>query len=154
MRFTPNKEAAESGGGGKAQPGEYPFKIDEAEEVTFKTGSEGLKLTLLVGAFETKDIKVFARLSYSEKAQWRLKQMFDSIGGDFYNPPEDARELEGLGGKAKFKCDEKGYLEVEEWLAGSANNGPDSKRTDYSKVGPKAWSNDEPPPHSDDDTPF
>ena|SRR3990167_5843328 len=152
MRYAPNREAVESGGGGKAQPGEYAFTIDEAEEVTFKTGSEGLKLTLLVGAFESKDIKVFARLSYSEKAQWRLKQMMDSIGADFYSPPEDARELEGLTGRAKFKCDEKGYLEVDEWLAGSANNGPDSKK--YDKPGQKEWDDDEPPPHSDSDTPF
>lgn len=148
MRYAPNKEAAESGGGGKAHPGEYVFKVDVANEVTFKTGGEGLKIELLVGAFNNRDIRVYVNLSYSEKAQWRLKQFMDAIGVDYYRPPESAHSLEGRTGRARFKANEKGYLEPDEYFPASANNGPDHS------YGPPAWGEDPPPPSDPDQTPF
>lgn len=148
MRYNPSKKAEE--GGGRAQPGTYPFKVEEAQEVTFKTGAEGLSVKLLVGAFHNRDITVFARFTYGESAQWKLKQFMDAIGVDFYRPPQNAYELERHTGKAKFKLGDNGYLEVDEFIAASANNGPDS-RHDY---GPPPMDDEPPPPMDPDQPPF
>lgn len=142
-------------GGGKAEAGKYYFKVDEAGEATFSTGNEGLKVTLLVGAFDDRDVKVFCNFAYTPKALWRLKQFFDAIGVDFDNPP-DAYDLVGKTGEAIFEVGDKGYLQVETYLPAGANN-TSSKPKVPPKVQakPKASEHDYGPPAMvDADVPF
>ena len=128
-------------GGGKAEAGTYPFKVDEFAEVTFKNGSSGVRAVLMVGAFKDNDIKVFENFSYKPQALWKLKQLFDAIGIDFSSRPA-AHEAVNKTGLAKFAVGEKGYLEVDEFIAAGANNAPGSDH-DYG-----------PPPMDTEDVPF
>lgn len=154
MSFNYNPEDKTEGGGGKAQPGDYTFKVDQIEEVTFRTGSEGWKAQLLVGALADKDIKVFCNLVNTKAALWKMAEFLASIGLDFNNPPKGGWEptaCEGKVGKATFKLGEKGYLEVEAFLPASANNGPDARKAAPAR---KPVSNEPPPPSDDDCPPF
>ena len=119
MNYSPDEKVDRP----NAEPGEYVFKIDDAQETVFRSGNEGCKLTLLVGALPNRDVTVFDNLVYVGKALWKTEQLMKSIGLDFYRPPE-VHELVGKMGKAKFMTGEKGYLEVEEYLPASANNAP------------------------------
>src|SRR5689334_13354163 len=88
-----------------AAPGEYPFKIDDAQECRFRSGNEGCKLTLLVGALANRDVTVFDNLVYVPSALWKAEQLMKSIGLDFYRPPE-VHELVGKMGRAKFETND------------------------------------------------
>lgn len=136
MQYTPSKTAESKGG--SVPSGEYPFRVDRAEEVRFDTGTDGAKIELKVKVSESREIKVFARLSYVEQAQWKLKQFMDSIGLDFYNPPSDISEIEGRTGRAKFKLNDRGYLDADKFLP-SKDGGAPVPVADYSNVGPEAW---------------
>jgi hypothetical protein len=149
-------------GGGRAEPGTYVFRVDEARETTFKTGTEGAEVTLMVGAFTDRDIKVFERFAYMPKALWKLEQFMNAIGEDFAHPGE-IYDLVGKTGRAEFEHDEKGYLRVKEYIPANANNGPDSKPTQRTAQRPpphpssgyrQPEADKGPPPHSDDDCPF
>lgn len=118
MKYNPNDMEE---GGGRATAGTYEFKIDDAVETTFRSGNDGAKVTLMVGAFATKDVKVFENFVYLPQALWRLKSLMEAVGLDFAANP-DVEELINLTGKAKFRVGEKGYLEVEEFLPAKANN--------------------------------
>ena len=153
MNYKPSKEA-ENSGGGKAPEGEYPFTVKAAAEVRFRTGADGAEIELGVQTAPGRSLKVYSRLTYGEKAQWKLKAFMDSIGADFYRPPEDIAQLVGLSGRAKFVHNEKGYLEVGEYVPssagiGSAKLGPVPARKESSMT-----ASDEPPPHGDDDVAF
>lgn len=105
----------------KAEPGEYAFKVEDANEVRFKTGNEGLELRLLVAALPNRDITVFDRLVYVDKARWKIDKFLASIGFDFFSPPE-LHDLYGKQGMASFVTGEKGYLEVEEYFPKDASD--------------------------------
>lgn len=139
--------------GGRAEPGEYRFRVEEAAETVFRSGNEGLTLKLAVAAFPEKDITVFARFVYTPKALWRLEQFMAAVGVDFANPGEP-HGLIGKSGKATFVVGENGYLEVDNYLPANANNGPDTRRaaTKTSTRAPARGA--EPPPHGDDDVPW
>jgi hypothetical protein len=112
----------------KAAPGTYDFYVEQAEDTTFKSDNEGITLTLQVAALPERDIKVFDRLVFVPKALWKVSQLLASLNGGFdFNSPPETNRLIGKSGKAKFVAGEKGYLEVEEYLPQSANNGPDSR---------------------------
>lgn len=151
MKYVPSKEAEN---GGKAPEGEYSFTVSEAEEKRFRSGNDGVALTLLAAVASNRSVKTFANVFYTEKAQWKLKAFMDSIGVDFYHPPADVTQLIGMGGRAKFKHNEKGYLEADEFIARPAGQ-------PLAKLGPtptpqvsSMMSDDEPPPHGDDDVAF
>jgi hypothetical protein len=142
--------------GGKAEPGEYLFKVDQVTETTFRTGSEGWKVQLLVGAFPDKDIKVFVNFVQSPAALWKFEEFCASLGFDFNAPPTGGwrpEQFEGRTGKALFKKPEK-FLEVDTFLPASANNGPDTRRKAAPVARPASRSADEPPPPGDDDCPM
>ena len=140
MQYKPSA-AANTKGGGDYPAGEYPFRVQTAEEVRFGTGTDGAKLELQVRVSDDREVKVFANLSYVDTAQWKLKQFMESIGLDFNNPPDDIAELEGRTGRAKFKPNKKGYLEAEKYLP-SADGGAPAPAADYSGVGPGDWDGD------------
>ncbi len=140
LGYNPSDYDPEQGGGGKVPPGDYLFKVDEVEEVRFKTGNMGLKIKLLVGALPDKDIQCFTNIVYTEKALWKLNEFLTCIGLDFSRPPE-IHQLLNKTGHATFGLNEKEYLTPEEFHPPSANNGPDTRP--YTEAGP--------PPHTDDD---
>ena len=141
-----NPEEKEEGGG-RAEEGDYDFVVDEAEEKTFRSGNSGLAVTLMVGAFADKDVKVFDRFVYLPQSLWKLEEFLAALGCDFNNSP-DAHELVGMQGRASFVKGDKGYLEAETYAAASANNAP-------SRSAPRlSTSVNEPPPLTDDDCPL
>ena len=108
-----------------AEAGQYRFFVGDAVETTFRSGNEGLKITLEVAAFEDRDIKVFENLVYMDKALWRLEEFLTSVGLDYSKPPE-LDQLHGLEGMAEFvlgdkKQDGRQYLEVAAFLAPDAS---------------------------------
>lgn len=100
--------------GGSAEPGRYRYKVDEAEETRFSTGSKGVKATLLV-AIGRRDLKCFVNFSYKEKALWKLKEFMTSIGMD-YHAKNEVHDLVGKIGVADFGVNENGYLEAKKFL--------------------------------------
>jgi hypothetical protein len=111
-------------GGGRAVAGLYSFTVDSVTDKVWKSGNPGAEITLQVGAFEDRSIKVFDRMTYAPSSLWKVQQFLAALGFDFMTPPEN-NALLGKCGMAKFKVGEKGYLEVDEYLPSSANNGPD-----------------------------
>jgi hypothetical protein len=155
MKYNPSKEAES---GGKAPEGEYDFTVRDAIEKRFNSGKDGAALTLVADVAPGRSVKTFANVFYNDKAQWKLKAFMDAVGADFYRPPEDIAQLIGLRGRAKFKHNEKGYLEADEFLPRPAGAppvtlAPPPAKASYDDVGPKSW-DDQPPPHGDDDVPF
>jgi hypothetical protein len=151
MNYNP-EEKVESTGGGKAEPGRYRFKVDSAIEKTFRSGNEGLETVLLAGAFETRDVKVFARFAYTPKALWKLEQFMQSIGLDFQDKSLQPADFFGRTGEADFILDEKGYLEVENFIPASANNGA-MKRPQMQPAG-TFKTQTQPPMAASEDVPF
>lgn len=137
-------------GGGRATAGRYHFKIDEAQERTFKSGNDGLEVKLLVAAFDSRDVTVYDRFVFLNNSTWKLKQFFDAIGVDFNNPP-DAHDLIGLTGEAEFEVGEKGYIEAGLYIAAGANSAaPKPKAKPVARVKPSQdYGN-----ASDDNVPF
>jgi hypothetical protein len=121
LNYNPAQKV-ENEGSGKAQPGRYTFRVDDVQEKMFRSGNEGLSATLLVAVNGARDLKVFSNFVYTPKALWKLKEFFDAIGVDFEHPPEPW-DLVGKTGVAEFVVGEKGYLEVDTFLPGSANAG-------------------------------
>lgn len=166
MRYNP-REKTEGTGGGRAEPGEYPFHIEDAVELTFKSGTEGCKLTLQVGAFQDREIKVFDNLMYLPQSLFRTENLLQALGFDFNNPPE-VHHLIGKTGRAKFVIDkESGYLKVQTYIVPKA---PSAAQAGLPRVTPQPRSaparapaaaqrplprgkqpgDDEPPPFMDD----
>lgn len=139
--------------GGNIEPGDYVFVVANAEEVTFRSGNQGLKIELSVAALPDRDIKVFENFVYLPIALWRLREFMDSIGLDFGNMP-GLREIIGAAGKATFVENDRGYLTAKKFHAAPANNAPQRKpQPQRSTVQPDHF-NDAPPPLGDDDVPF
>jgi hypothetical protein len=127
MAFDYNPEEKEEGGG-RAEPGTYGFKVDDIKETTFRTGSEGWKVELLVSALPDKDIRVYNNLVNLPKALWKFEEFLNAFGFDFMNPPRGGYKPEqriNKTGKARFVKNDRGYLEVDEYLAATANNSDD-----------------------------
>lgn len=103
------------------KPGEYPFVVDEAVSRTkekgneYRSGNEGIALTLLVGAKEDRDVPVYTHLVNTPKAAWKIKEFCECVGMDPKNI-ESARQFVNLGGRAEFVNNEKGYLTAEKFL--------------------------------------
>lgn len=141
MGYTPNEEAANSGGF-SAEPGTYPFLVEEYTEKTFNTGSRGASLKLKVRVSPDKTITVYDNLVFVDKAQWKIKQFLEGVGLS-YDPPPEVRLIFNARGKAVFEVDDQGkYLRVAEYLPAPANNGPDTRQTHQAPAMP------------DDDVPF
>lgn len=150
LGYNPNEKTE---GGGRADEGEYDFVVDDAEEKTFRSQNEGLAVTLMVGAFADRDVKVFDRFVYLPQSLWKLEEFLASLGCDFNNSP-DAQELIGMQGRASFVKGEKGYLEPDTYVAASANNAPSrSSRPSRAPTGGDTGLS-EPPPLTDDDCPL
>lgn len=107
------------GGGGRAPEGDYDFKVDDAVPKTFASGNRGAKITMLVGAFDNRDVKVFENLVYVDEARWKIDQFLTALGFDFMNPPE-LEDLIGRTGRGHFAPNDKGYLEATEFYEASA----------------------------------
>jgi hypothetical protein len=137
-------------GGGRAAAGEYDFVVDDAEETTFRSGNDGLKVKLMVGAFDDRDVTVFDRFVYLPSSLWKLEEFLASIGCDFNNSP-NAHEIIGMQGRASFVPGDRGYIEAETYIAASANNAPSRSRSSANYDPPPGL---EPPPLTDDDCPL
>lgn len=77
MRFDMGTE--EQTGGDEIPAGTYFFKVDEVAEKTFKTGSQGVSIKLLV-MIGSKDITVYDNLVATEKARWKWQQLAKALG--------------------------------------------------------------------------
>ncbi len=119
MNYNPNDKTE---GGGRATAGRYRFKVDDAQETTFKSGNEGVQVTLLVGAFDSRDVKVFDRFVFLPNSLWKLEQFMQSIGLDFHDTSIKPGDMVGLAGEASFVVGEKGYLEPDTYLPAEAGN--------------------------------
>lgn len=108
--FEDGHKEPEGSGDWVSKPGIYTYKVDEAEEVTFKSGNQGLKLKLLVNdGAPWGDSKCFENIVYGPNSTWRLKALCRSIGVE-YSEKLELWDLEGRGGRAKFKVEEyNGY---------------------------------------------
>lgn len=142
-------------GGGKAVEGDYDFKVDDMQEATFDSGNSGWKVTLLVGAFDTRDVKVFENLVNVESARWKIDQFLTALGFDFMNPP-DTDEVIGRTGRAHFAPDKKtGYLKATEYFEPGKSGRPARGPAQTQRRAAPAKSYDYgPPPLTDDDAPF
>jgi hypothetical protein len=150
MSFNYNPADKTESGGGKAQPGTYKGKVDQITETTFRSGNDGWKVKLMVGALPDRDITVYCNLVQTPAALWKFEEFCNAFGFDFNSPPPggwNPGQFEGKTFQAVFKAGEK-YLEVDQFLPASANNGPDAKRPAPAKR------MDEPPPPGDDDCPI
>lgn len=79
--------------------GHYLVKIianaEEEAGPNSKTGADMLALTLeVVKPREYKGRKVWDRLSYSEKALWKLRSLFDAVEYDFDSDVDEIQEAE------------------------------------------------------------
>jgi len=148
MGYNPQEVGESSGGGGRAEPGTYHFRVDDARELTFRSGNEGCEIKLAVAAFGDRDITVYDRCVYTSRSLWKLKQFFGAVGCDFERPPE-VHELAGHRGRARFKRDENGYLVVAEYLSAQQPQAPQrqSPGPQQQRGGSGGW-----PP--DDNLPF
>lgn len=116
---------------GPAKPGSYGFTIASAEEVEFRTGSQGLKIQLDVDTGGEQPRTIYENFVYVPKALWRLEAFLTCLGLDFEKPPE-AEALIGCPGVAYFKLGEpndqgRQYLEADDFKApGSKPLGADT----------------------------
>jgi hypothetical protein len=139
LNYDPSKKSDDEGGDyPPLKGGKYEFKVEEADETTFKSGNSGLKVKLLVGYTNGRDVPCFCNLVYTDNMLWKVEDFMDSIGLDFENPP-DAWELVGKTGWAEFKVNERGYFEVKSFAMPAA-----SKQANGAGVGHAT--NDDPPP--------
>tara|TARA_R110002110_G_scaffold125486_2_gene303445 strand:- start:1138 stop:1563 length:426 start_codon:yes stop_codon:yes gene_type:complete len=112
----------EGGGGGRVQPGTYPYVIVESVEKKFRSGNFGLelKLNVLVG---DRGIPVYERIPYLTSLAWKIRKFAASVGFDPQRSP-DAHKLIGMQGRAEFVKDAKGWLELDEFLPKGENVDP------------------------------
>lgn len=154
--------------GGPAKPGTYAFTVASAEEVTFRSNNEGLKVQLDVDTGGEQPRTVYENFVYVPKALWRLEGFLKGLGFDFESPP-DAEELIGCPGVAYFKLgapNDQGrqYLEADEFKApgskplGAEKSGPGNMAPGKAKApaGAAAKSGSDAPPEEmdGDDIPF
>lgn len=129
LNYNPSEKSDDEGGDyPPLKPGKYEFKVDSAEETTFSTGNTGLKVKLLVGYDNGRDVPCFCNLVYTAKMLWKVEDFLDSLGFDFENPP-DAWELVGKSGWGEFKVNEKGYFEAKGFLMPPAPEKAVAERT-------------------------
>lgn len=111
LNYDTSVEPGEGGDLPPLKPGDYEFKVEEADETTFGTGNQGLKVKLLVGYENGRDVPCYENMVYTPAALWKLKSFLEALGFDYKKPP-DAWELKGKTGWAKFGLNEKGYFKV------------------------------------------
>lgn len=115
---------------GPAKPGSYDFSVTAAEETEFRSGNQGLKVTLDVFTGGDQPRNVYENFVYVPKALWKLEQFMIAIGLDFNSPPEE-EELIGREGVAYFELGEaneagRRYLQSGEFYSkGTKALGPD-----------------------------
>ena len=115
---------------GPSKPGSYEFNVAQAEETEFRSGNQGLKVTLEVFADGDEPRSVYDNFVYVPKALWKLEQFLICIGLDFNNQPEE-EELLGRSGVAYFELGEpndagRQYLQAGEFFPqGTTAVGPD-----------------------------
>ncbi len=156
MNYNPEDRAEGGGGGGqRAQPGTYAFCVNDANETTFRSGNQGIKIKMDVAAFEDRDVTCFDNFVYVPQALWKLEQFLTALGLDFNDPPS-VDHLIGREGKAKFilgeERDGRRYLEVDEFLEPTARrpgSGPGNMQPQ-----PASRPNDNTAGPEDDDVPF
>jgi hypothetical protein len=109
--------------------GEYPYKVDDIQKTTFKSGNKGWKAVLLVGALPDKDVTVYCNFVQTPKALWKFAEFCQSLGLDFDAKPQGGWKPEAFlnrNGRALFKKPDK-FLEVDTFLPAKASNGPDAR---------------------------
>ena len=114
MGYNPNDLQDTGASGGSAEPGDYNYVVAEAEEVTFKSGNTGIKLTLMIQRPNGSEIKAFENLVYHARALWKIDEFLSSVGLNFRNPP-GVHELLHRNGRAKFIKNDRDYLSVDKY---------------------------------------
>ena len=123
---------------GPLPAGDYDFEVINAEEsVSRKSGADMIELTLTVGGR-----KMFDRLIFTEKSEWRVDAFLASTGREIVDGEEveiTADDLIGKTGRCRLKyktnadrspkLDEKGYQERElTWLWESPKKGESDEK--------------------------
>jgi len=81
--------------------GEFPFRIEDANEKTAKNGTKYISLKLLVDAGFKKPLTVFDNMFFSAKSKWRLQQFCKSV--NLAERPKEIKEFLDKTGVAQFK---------------------------------------------------
>ena len=113
-------------GVGGIPPGDYPFKVTECKEVTFKTGNQGIYVELEVIAGD-RILNMRDRFPYRGRLAI-FKHLCASVDVPFDPPPEET-DLIGKSGRARFEKESDSiYLEpVEYYPKGKPNTEPKAK---------------------------
>lgn len=89
-----------TGGGFEPIPaGDYTLEIEEVKEQVSKAGNQMLNITFsVIDEGEYKGRKIFEHYVLTEKALWRLKELFIALGKDVdgvvaFNPQELVGEI-------------------------------------------------------------
>lgn len=109
-----------SEGGGSFEPGIYSFKVEDIQEKTYRTGSAGYSVLLLVGIGD-RDVRVYDNIITNptpgkKHAKWKLAALCRSVGVDPAGGVDPA-QLVGKSGTGDFIREEGSkYLSVGEYV--------------------------------------
>ena len=96
----------DAGSGGPTE-GDYPYKVVSATEKTFKSGNQGLEITIEFVAGD-RILTTWCRFPYAKRLK-KLREMCDGLGVRF-DPPPDIKDFLEKSGTAFFIKDDRGYL--------------------------------------------
>jgi hypothetical protein len=112
FKYNPTDAGAET----DIKEGEYPYRIDDIEEKRFGSGNEGWKMTLAVPALPEREVKVYCNVVNTKNSLWLMRKLCKAHGRDFAGGEQTPGDFIGQCGRAKFIKNEKGYLEVADFI--------------------------------------
>jgi len=132
LPFNPEDFNAEEENKPKIEPGQYDFRIVEAEMrytegragAKLEKGTPYLNLKLAAEVSEAKDVTVYDSIFfYSNSWLKKMNDFCNSIGIKFSNNI-DPKDLEDKTGHANFKIGKNGYLDVAWYIDAKEAGGP------------------------------
>ena len=110
-----NKDEAEKSSSNSVirVPGTWEWAFVDAQMKTSTKGTEGINVTIEVNQDGTL-IKAFDTFWLTDNALFRLKDASMSAGKEL---PEEDTDVIGWTGKAVFSIDDKGYFQMDKYLA-------------------------------------
>ncbi len=101
--------------------GEYPFRIEDANEKIAGNGTKYASLKLMVDAGFKKPLTVFDNMFFSAKSKWRLQQFCKAV--NMADRPNEINEFLDKTGVAQFKPqkDKPEFGEVKWYIEKDAN---------------------------------
>jgi len=100
--------------------------VAACEETTFKTGSHGVRVRLLVDAGGPVSMPVMDNIVFGERTTWKMYALCQTTGVRF-DPPCESADLVGKSGTGRFVVDERDGL-VGLAVARYLHSDPDPRR--------------------------